>query len=105
MLNGRNMLIGILCVHLVASTALGQPQSDTTPPNPKLSQSESVTIIKEIHAAELNTREYIEKKTKELGTEISDLKTNVAVLNNEVSNLKWWLIILTTLVLLPLVFP
>ena len=101
MRNKWTILLGILCVLFVVASAFGQEQSDTTPPNPKLSESESVIIIKEIHAAELRTRAHIDKKTKDLGDDISDLKTNLAVLNNEVSILKWWLIILTTLILIP----
>ena len=96
---------GILCVLFVVTSVFGQEQSDTTSPNPKLSQSESVIIIKEIHAAELRMRAHIDKKTEELGAEISKLKTNVAVLNNEVKNLKMWLTGLTTLILIPLIFP
>ena len=105
MLNRWAIPFAILCVLFVIASAFGQEQSDTTPLIPKLSQPESVTIIKEIHAAELRTRAHIDKKTKDLGDEISDLKTNLAVLNNEVSILKWWLIILTTLILIPLIFP
>ena len=105
MRNRWTILLGILCILFVVASAFGQEQSDTTAPKPKLLQSESVAIIKEIHAAELRTREHIDKKNKELGDEISKLKTNVAVLNNEVRNLKWWLTGLTTLILIPLIFP
>lgn len=105
MRNRWTTLLGILCVLFVVAVAFGQEQADTTPPNSKLSQSESVIIIKEIHAAELRTRAHIDKKTEELGDEISKLKTNVAVLDNEVRNLKWWLTVLTTLILIPLIFP
>jgi hypothetical protein len=113
MLNGWRTLLGIFGVLFVVSIALGQPQSSPNSSNPTSSQSESVTIIREIHAAELRTRDHIDKKSTELSKEISklkteeisELKTNLALLKAEVSNLKWWLVILTTLVLLPLVFP
>jgi len=88
MRNRRTILLGILCILFLVTSALGQKQSDTTPPTPKLPQPESVTIIKEIHAAELRTREHIDKKIGELGGEISNLKTSVAVLDNEVRNVK-----------------
>ena len=105
MQNGRAMLLGICCVLYVASTALGQSESRATSDNPTLSQSESVTIIQAIHASELQTREQIDKKSGELGEKISNLEKNVALLDKEVSNLRWWLIILTTLILLPLFLP
>ena len=113
MLNGQRILFGIFGVLFLGSTALGELQSDPNSSNTTLSQSESVTIIQAIHAAELRTRNHIDKKSAELSDEISELKTkeiqelktHLAVLNNEVNMLKWWLIILTTLILIPLVFP
>lgn len=105
MLNGQRILFGIFGVLLLVSTALGEAQSDPNSSNTTLSQSESVTIIQAIHAAELRTRNHIDQKSAELSDEISELKTALAVLNNEVNMLKWWLIILTTLILIPLVFP
>lgn len=113
MLKEQGILLGFFGVLFFVSTALGQPQSDPNSSNTPLSQSESVTIIQAIHAAELRTRNHIDKKSAELSDEISELKTKeipelktaLAVLNNEVNMLKWWLIILTTLILIPLVFP
>ena len=105
MLKGQGIFLGIFGVIFLVSTALGQPQPDSNSSNTTLSQSESVTIIQAIHAAELRTRDHIDKKSGELNTEITTLKTDLAVLNNEVNNLRWWLIALTTLVLIPLVFP
>ena len=113
MLNGQGILLGIFGVLFLVSTALGQSQSDPNSSNTPLSPAESVTIIQAIHEAELRTRNHIDKKSAELSDEISELKTkeipelktNLAVLNNEVNMLKWWLIILTTLILIPLVFP
>lgn len=105
MLNGQRILLGIFGVLFLVSTALGESQSDPNSSNTTLSQSESVTIIQAIHAAELRTRNHIDQQSAELSDEISELKTALAVLNNEVNMLKWWLIILTTLILIPLVFP
>lgn len=113
MLSGQRILLSIFGVLFLVSTVLGQSQSDPNSSNTTLSQSESVTIIQAIHAAELRTRNHIDKKSAELSDEISglktkeipELKTHLAVLNNEVNMLKWWLIILTTLILIPLVFP
>ena len=113
MLKEQGILLGIFGVLFLVSTALGQSQSDPNPSNTPLSQAESVTIIQAIHEAELRTRNHIDKKSAELSDEISELKTkeipelktNLAVLTNEVNMLKWWLIILTTLILIPLVFP
>jgi hypothetical protein len=105
MLDEGAMLLGVFCVLFIAASAFGQQQSDKTSVNPALSQSESVTIIREIHASELRTRNHIDKKSSELGTKISDIETSVALLDKEVSDLRWWLIAITTLILLPLVFP
>ena len=113
MLNRWTIPLGILCSFFVVASAFGQEQSDPNPSNTTLSQAESVTIIQAIHAAELRTRNHIDKKSADLSKEISDiktkelseLKTGLAVLKTEVNNLRWWLIALTTLVLIPLVFP
>lgn len=111
MRNRRTVLLGILFVLLFINIELSQPQSNTvldqptTSGNPTLSQSESVTIIQAIHAAELRTRDHIDQKYTELGTKISKIETKVTLLDKQVSDLKWWVIALTTLILLPLIFP
>jgi TolA-binding protein len=107
MLNERVMLLGIFFVLFVASTALGQSvpsQSDAALGNPTLSESDVVTIIKEIHASETRTLNHLDKKFDELNTKIGDLNINVAVLDKEVSNLKWLLSIIATAIIIPLVF-
>ena len=93
-MNRRTVLLGILFVLLFINIELSQPQSNTvldqptTSGNPTLSQSESVTIIQAIHAAELRTRDHIDQKYTELGTKISKIETKVTLLDKQVSDLE-----------------
>ena len=107
MLNGRVMLLGILCVLFVTSTMFAQSQSDTRSSNPALLEMQ-LTIIKEIHASEDKMRDHIDKSEKQtrdyidgefsklngefskLNGEFSKLDKEVAVLNNA----KWYISII-----------
>ena len=67
MLNGRAILIGVLCVLFIPSISLSQTD---------LSDAE---IIKEINASERRTRDHVDMKIEELGNKFNEFDKNVAV--------------------------
>ena len=73
MLNGRVMLLGVLCVLFVPSISLSQTE---------LSDAE---IIKEINASERRTRDHIDTKTKSTDTKISEINTKIGTINTNVA--------------------
>ena len=91
MLNGRGMLLGVMCVLFVVSAAFGQQQqSDTKAEDSALSESQAITIIKEIHALEIKMRDHIDDKFTKLDDKFTKLDKKVAVLNNA----KWYIAII-----------
>ena len=90
MLNGRGMLLGVMCVLFVVSAAFGQQQSDTKAEDSALSESQAITIIKEIHASEIKMRDHIDDKFTKLDDKFTKLDKEVAVLNNA----KWYIAII-----------
>lgn len=111
MLNVRAMLLWILCVLFgvfivlsVISTGIGQTPSDATSSNPApsqlktasdkttQSQSDTLTIIQEIHASE-----------KRISNEIHDLDKDIAVLKTKVNIIQWGLTIIGAPVLIYLI--
>ena len=99
MLNGRVMLLGILCflfgvliILSIISTGIGQTPPDATsgspvtsqlkpaPSNTTQPQSDTLTIIQEIHASEKRISDEIQDIHKELAV----LKTDIAVLKTRV---------------------
>ena len=89
MLNGRGMLLGVMCVLFVVSAAFGQ-QPDTKAEDSALSESQAITIIKEIHASEIKMRDHIDDKFTKLDDKFTKLDKEVAVLNNA----KWYIAII-----------
>ena len=78
MLNGRAILLGILCVIFVAA-AFGQEPSD----------SHIITVTKKIDVAQLNENvEDLTKTVKDLTKTIENLDTTVGTLNATVGELK-----------------
>ena len=83
--NGRVILLGILCVFFITSTALEQAQSD----------SHIIRVTKEIDIAELDekvddldqSRQDLTQTLKNLDNSISNLNTNVEYLNVTVARL------------------
>ena len=84
MLYGRDILLGVFGIFLVSAvavTAFGQTVPSEPEPalsNPAPSQSDTVTIIQEIHASETRIREEIHKIDK-----------NMAVLKTRVNFIQW----------------
>ena len=78
MRNRRAILIGILCVLSVVSTAYGQDPSD----------SGVITVTKKIDVAKLNENvEDLNKNVENLGKTIDALSANVKTLNETVTRL------------------
>ena len=78
MLNGRTILLGVLCVLFVAA-AFGQEPSD----------SHIITVTKEIDVAKLNENvENLTKTVEDLTKTIEKLDTTVETLNTTVGELK-----------------
>lgn len=118
MLNVRTMLLGILCVLFgvfivlsIISTGIGQTPPGTTPSNPVPSQlktgsgntvqpqSDTLTIIQEIHASEKR----ISAEVQNLHKEMAVLKTDVAVLKTRVNTIQWGMTIIGAPVLIYLI--
>ena len=97
MLNGRGMLLGVMCVLFVVSAAFGQQQSDTKAEDSALSESQAITIIKEIHASEIKMRDHIDDKFTKLDDKFTKLDDKFTKLDKEVAvlnNAKWYIAII-----------
>ena len=118
MLNVRVMLLWILCVLFgvfitlsVISTGIGQTPPDATSSNPGPSQlktaaskttqpqSDTLTIIQEIHASEKR----ISNEVQNLHKEMAVLKTDIAVLKTRVNTIQWGMTIIGVPVLIYLI--
>ena len=118
MLNARAMLLWILCVLFgalivlsVISTGIGQTPPDATSNNPAPSQlktgsgntiqpqSDTLTIIQEIHASEKRISDEVQNLHKEMAV----LKTDVAVLKTRVNTIQWGITIIGAPVLIYLI--
>ena len=84
------MILGVVCVLFVVCAAFGQQQSDTKAEDSALSESQAITIIKEIHALEIKMRDHINDKFTKLDDKFTKLDKEVAVLNNA----KWYIAII-----------
>ena len=95
MLNGRGILIRILCVFFVATPVFGQQQSD----------SHVIKVTQEIDIAMLNknvedlnknmktlteTIDKLNENVKTLGTTVGDLKTTVARIDERTKGIAGW---------------
>ena len=118
MLNIRTMLFGILCVLFgvfialsIISTGIGQTlpnaTSNNTGPSPLKAasgnttqlQSDTVTIIQEIHASEKRVSDEIHNLHKEMAA----LKTDIAVLKTKVNTIQWAVTIIGAPILIYLI--
>ena len=118
MLNGRVMLLGILCflfgvliILSIISTGIGQTPPDATSRNPAPSQlktgpsnttqpqSDTLTIIQEIHASEKR----ISNEVQNLHQEMSGIKTDIAVLKTRVNTIQWVLTVIGAPILIYLI--
>lgn len=118
MLNVRAMLLWILCVLFgvfitlsVISIGVGQTPPDATSNNPVPSQlktvsgntiqpqSDTLTIIQEIHASEKR----ISDEVQNLHKEIAVLKTDLAVLKTRVNTIQWGMTIIGAPILIYLI--
>lgn len=118
MLNVRTMLLGILCVLFgafivlsIISTGIGQTPPDATSSNPASSQlkagsgntvqpqSDTLTIIQEIHASEKR----ISNEVQNLHKEMAVLKTDIAVLKTRVNTIQWGITIIGAPILIYLI--
>ncbi len=118
MLNVPAMLLWMLCVLFgvfialsVISTGMGQTPPDATPNNPVPSQlktvsgntiqpqSDTLTIIQEIHASEKRISDEVQNLHKEMGA----LKTDIAVLKTRVNTIQWGMTIIGAPILIYLI--
>lgn len=112
------MLFGILCVLFgafivlsIISTGIGQTPPDTTSRNPGPSQlktapgnitqpqSDTLTIIQEIHASEKRISDEVQNLHKEMAV----LKTDIAVLKTRVNTIQWGMTIIGAPILIYLI--
>lgn len=81
MLNGRAILIGILCVLFLVSAVLGQEQSEQ-------SDSHIITVTKKIDVAELDENVgNLNRTVEDLNETVGDLNETVGELNKTVGEL------------------
>ena len=118
MLNVRVMPLGILCVLFAAfivlaiiSTGIGQTPPDATSSNSAPSQlktgsgntmqpqSDTLTIIQEIHASEKR----ISNDVQNLHKEMAVLKTDIAVLKTRMNTIQWGMTIIGAPILIYLI--
>ena len=118
MLNARTMPLGILCVLFgtfivlsIISIGIGQTPPDATSSNSAPSQlkpgsgntiqpqSDTLTIIQEIHASEKR----ISDEVQNLHKEMADLKTDIAVLKTRVNTIQWGMTIIGAPILIYLI--
>ena len=118
MLNARTMPLGILCVLFgafivlfIVSIGIGQTPPDATSSNPAPSQlktgssstiqpqSDTLTIIQEIHASEKR----ISNEVQNLHKEMAILKTDIAVLKTRVNTIQWGMTIIGASILIYLI--
>lgn len=116
--NVRAMLLWMLCVLFgvfialsVISTGMGQTPPDAAPNNPAPSQlktvsvntiqpqSDTLTIIQEIHASEKRISDEVQNLRKEMGA----LKTDIAVLKTRVNTIQWGMTIIGAPILIYLI--